>query len=161
METEGKKLTIGIDPGSLGGIAVLDQDGNVIAITKMPQTMLDIYEYLKEITDLPCEKLTCYIEKVGFGIPGQSSKATATFARHCGRLEMALLALSIPTVEVPPQKWMKTLGLGSSKGIAKTEWKNKLKEHAQQRFPSLWKEKKITLATCDALLIANYGRTQL
>ena len=96
----------------------------------------------------------CYLEKVGFGMPGQSSKATATFARHNGHLEMALLSLGIKTVEVTPQKWQKHYQLGKSSEFTNTEWKNRLKACAQQLFP----REKVTLAVADALLLAEYGR---
>ena len=95
------------------------------------------------------------MEDVGHGMPGQSSKATATFARHNGHLDMALLACELRTIKCTPQKWMKSYQLGKSKDFTKQEWKRKLKEKCQQIFPSLGK--KITLSTCDALLIASYG----
>jgi len=151
-------LIIGIDPGLAGGIAVLDQDGHIVSITKMPPTPAEIYDYLRDITLIPHDDIRCVMERVGQGMPGQSSKATATFARHCGHLEMALYALSIPAIEVTPQRWQKSLGIGTARGLDKTAWKNRLKSHAQMLFPSLWKAKKITLATADALLIARYGQ---
>lgn len=142
---------IGIDPGLKGGITVIDIGGEVSDIIKMPQTPYDILEFISRY-----KGSVAYMENVGHGMPGQSSKATATFARHNGHLEMALLALGIPTNMITPQKWEKSYQLGSSKGFGKTEWKNRLKAKAQQIFPSLGK--KITLATCDSLLIAEYGR---
>lgn len=151
------KIIIGIDPGANGGIAVLDNVGNVIDVTKMPATPQDILNYLniyRMRADAEQCPTVCYMEAVGTGIPGQSSKATATFARHCGHLDMALLALGVPTNTVTPQKWEKSYQLGSSKGVAKNAWKNKLKAKAQQLFPKV----KMTLAICDALLIAEYGR---
>lgn len=149
---------IGIDPGSNGGIAVLDIDGNVVSVTKMPETPQDILEYLRRYggTELFGGDAVCYMEQVGHGMPGQSSKATATFARHCGHLEMALLALGISTNTVTPNKWEKTYQLGKSGDYSKTEWKNRLKAKAQQLFP----KERITLAVCDALLLAEYGRKQ-
>lgn len=152
------KFIIGIDPGSIGGIAVLQEDGSVICVRKMPDTPQDILEFLRRHagTELFGSSVVCYMEKVGTGIPGQSSKATATFARHCGHLEMALLALGIKTNEVTPQKWIKAYQLGKSTDCSKTEWKNKLKALAQQLFP----REKVTLAVADALLLAEYGRKQ-
>lgn len=147
------KLFIGIDPGLNGGIAVLNKNGGVESVTTMPETPQDILEWLEEYSGYDC---VCALEDVGRGMPGQSSKATATFARHNGHLEMALLALSIRTEKVTPQKWQKTYQLGSSKDINKRIWKNKLKAKAQQLFPSLGK--RITLSTCDALLLAEYAR---
>ena len=151
------KYIIGIDPGANGGIAVLDIDGNVIDVRKMPDTPQDILECLRKYSSstLFSNDGVCYIEKVGTGMPGQSSKATATFARHCGHLEMALLALGIKTNDVTPNKWEKSYQLGkSTDAISKTVWKNKLKAKAQQLFP----KERVTLAICDALLLAEYGR---
>ena len=156
---EDTRFYIGIDPGvnngagRCGGIAVVDANGNVADIAKMPETPHDILKFLEQYSE---KNAVCVLEDVGHGIPGQSSKATATFARHNGHLEMALLALSIPTEKVTPQKWQKIYQLGSSKGATKTAWKNKLKAKAQQLFPSLGK--RITLSTSDALLIAEYAR---
>lgn len=155
-----EKMIIGIDPGSLGGIAVLDDSGNVIDAITMPDTPQDILDYLRAYVDKAAEErcpVRCYMESVGFGIPGQSSKATATFARHCGHLDMAMLALNIPTSTVTPQKWIKSYQLGKSSDCSsKSEWKNKLKAKAQLLFPNV----KVTLRNADSLLIAEYGRKQ-
>ena len=148
-----ERIIMGIDPGTNGGIAVLDRDGKVLEVGKMPATPQDILDFLGEYSG---QDVTAALEDVGHGIPGQSSKATATFARHNGHLEMALLALGMPTEKVTPQKWQKVYQLGSSKSCTKIQWKNKLKAKAQQLFPSLGK--KITLSTSDALLIAEYAR---
>ena len=145
-------IYIGIDPGLSGGIAILNQDGSVKEVVAMPDTPRDIYEFLFSYK----EDSRCVLEEVGHGMPGQSSKATATFARHNGHLEMALLALGIPTEKVTPQKWIKVYQLKKKKEQDKNEWKNVLKAKAQSLFPQLGK--KVTLKTCDALLIAEYAR---
>lgn len=152
------KCVIGIDPGVNGGIAVLGMDGCIIFVRKMPETPQDILDCLRKFagTELFGSEAVCYLEKVGTGMPGQSSKATATFARHCGHLEMALLALGIKTNDITPNKWEKSYQLGKSSDYSKTEWKNKLKAKAQQLFP----KERVTLAVCDALLLAEYGRKQ-
>ena len=141
---------IGIDPGALGGIAVLDgTSGELVECAKMPSTPMDILNYLKEWNG--CS--VCYLEDVGNGMPGQSSKATATFARHNGHLEMALLALGISTVKVTPAKWQKALGLSGKKGESKQSHKNRIKAKMQLSFPKF----KMTLWAADALAIASYG----
>lgn len=144
---------IAIDPGLKGGIAVLD--GNEMHTYPMPETYPDIYIVLKGLQE-DFNITRAVLEKVGQGLPGQSSKATATFARHCGHLEMALYALGIPTEEVTPQKWQRYYSnqIGKSTGLSKTEWKNKLKGLAQRLYPS----EKVTLNTADAILLAHYGR---
>lgn len=147
------KSYIGIDPGKHGGIAVLDETGAVIDVVKMPETPQDLLGFLSQYK----ENSVCTLERVG-GMPGNGGSAMFNFGKGYGHLQMALIALEISTEDVTPNKWEKTYQLGSSGKFSKTEWKNKLKAKAQQLFPSLGK--KITLATCDALLIAEYGRRQ-
>lgn len=147
------KLIIGIDPGAKGAIATVWEDGSLHEVVNMPDTPKDILDYLREYSNTGA---VCYLENVGNGIPGQSSSATAKFARHNGHLEMALLALGIKTVKATPQKWEKTYQLGKSSSMEKAEWKRKLKAKAQELFPNV----KVTLVNSDALLIAEYGRRQ-
>lgn len=147
------KRYIGIDPGKHGGIAVMGADGEVLDVVKMPETPQDLLDFLEHYKD----DSFCTLERVG-GMPGNGGSAMFNFGKGYGHLQMALLALHIPTEDVTPNKWEKTYQLGSSGKYTKTEWKNRLKAKAQQMFPHLGK--KITLATCDALLICEYGRRQ-
>lgn len=147
------KRYIGIDPGKHGGIAVMGADGDVLDVVKMPGTPQDLLDFLEQYKD----DSFCTLERVG-GMPGNGGSAMFNFGKGYGHLQMALLALHIPTEDVTPNKWEKTYQLGSSGKYTKTEWKNRLKAKAQQMFPHLGK--KITLATCDALLICEYGRRQ-
>lgn len=150
-----EKAYIGIDPGVNGGIAVIWEDGSV-STHKMPETYPDIYELIRTGLNLDEVFKVAILEDVGQGIPGQSSKATATFARHCGHLEMALYACGIRTEKVKPQKWQKYYSntLGKSSECEKREWKNRLKGEAQRLFPDAG----VTLWNADALLMAEYGR---
>lgn len=150
---EERKFIIGIDPGAHGAIATIWEDGTLDEVVNMPETPMDIFNYLKGFY---LRNAVAYLENVGHGMPGQSSSATAKFARHNGHLEMALLSLGIKTVKVTPQKWEKTYQLGKSSGMPKAEWKRKLKAKAQELFPKV----KVTLVNSDALLIAEYGRQQ-
>ena len=43
-------------------------------------------------------------------MPGNSGPAAATFARHCGHLEAILYVLGIPTEQVAPGVWQRSLG---------------------------------------------------
>lgn len=163
------KFIIGIDPGKSGGIAMLDQDGKVVSVEKMPETPQDLLSRLLKLTESGFDMINgkradfvVYIEKVG-GIPGQGASSAFSFGKGCGHLEMALLALKLPTNDVTPQKWQKLYSVGhssitTSTAAEKKEHKLKLKAKCQSLFPSLGK--KITNATCDALLIAEYGRKQ-
>lgn len=100
--------------------------------------------------------LTQIVPSYSFTITKQA--ICVSVLQMCSCKQEALLALHIPTEDVTPNKWEKTYQLGSSGKYTKTEWKNRLKAKAQQMFPHLGK--KVTLATCDALLICEYGRRQ-
>lgn len=154
------RIIIGIDPGEKGGIAIL-KDGK-FKTYNMPLEYPDIYDLLFEIKEeYGNDDVVIVMENVGHGIPGQSSKATASFARHNGHLEMALYALCFRTVKVTPQKWQKffsnSIGTPPTGPKAKTEWKNKLKSLAKQMYP----DAKPTLNTADAILLADYGKNMV
>ena len=145
-----KPKIITIDPGKAGGIAVYSvEDGAVIALTTMPETPTDLFNFLKRYA----KNSRVYMELVG-GLPKMGGSAMFNFGKGFGHLEMALLACKIPTYEVIPQKWQKALTLGVKGNKSTTEWKNKLKAKAEQMFPNVGK---ITLSVSDALLICQYG----
>jgi hypothetical protein len=156
-KNESKMRTIiGIDPGKNGAIAWIT-DGKP-CVEKMPDTLKDLWELIRDIErDTAYEHGVCvsYIEQVtpmpSFGSgPRRSMGATSAFAfgRGVGNLEMALTASGIPLMRVTPKKWQ-----GAMQCLSGGD-KNKTKARAQELFPSL----KITHATADALLIAEYGR---
>lgn len=143
-----KKNIIGIDPGAKGAIVVWTIESKM-EIHKMPETPQDVYDVLKSYET----NSICYLEKVG-GMPGMGGSAMFNFGRGFGHVEMALLALKIPTEIVTPQKWQKELQMGTKGDRSKSEWKNHLKERAQQLYPGI----KFTLDTADAALICEYGK---
>lgn len=139
-------LFAGLDPGVLGGIAIIDSTGVVVRVTQMPQTDRAILDVL---TGFPPERSIsrACIELV-HSRPGMSVRAMFTFGRGYGALQMALAALRIPYEEVTPRRWQGALGCltGGDKNVSKAR--------AQQLFPSI----KCTHAIADALLIAEYCR---
>lgn len=137
------KTIIGIDPGQSGGIAISTGD-NMYAY-KMPETEKDIVELL-----LTYPTKAIFLESV-HSMPKQGVASTFKFGKAYGFLRGVITALEIPLYDVTPQKWQKSLGC-LSKGN-----KNVTKQKAQQLFPKL----KITHATADACLIAEYGRRTL
>jgi crossover junction endodeoxyribonuclease RuvC len=173
-----KNLYVGIDPGQSGGMAILSQSGTPLYVTKMPQTERDIWEWLRELA-FPSSDSKPYamIEQV-HSMPGQGVTSTFKFGMSYGGLRMALIGCGIPFETVTPQKWQKALGVlprdkgrelefaldpsRPSLGVTKrrvgeesqTDFKGRLKAKAQQLFPS----QKVTLATADALLLAEYCR---
>lgn len=142
------KVFIGVDPGVSGAITVLNESGNVVALTKMPQTMGELLHFLQQFTN--CDAL-CYLEKV-HARPGDGAASMFKFGQGFGWLQMALLAAKIKTIEVLPNTWMRGLGIKSKKkDETKTAYKNRLKFVAEQLFP----EQRVTLWNADALLIAH------
>lgn len=144
------KTILGIDPGASGGIAWIT-DGKP-CVEKMPETLQDLWGLITDIANTVREStrhLDCiaYLEQV-HSMPGQGVASSFKFGQGYGALEMALTAAGIPFERVTPQKWQKALGC-----LTKGD-KNVSKRKAQELFPSL----KITHATADALLIAEYGR---
>jgi crossover junction endodeoxyribonuclease RuvC len=135
---------IGIDPGQSGGIAVLADSAPAIA-WKMPETERDVWDLFPSYMMAP--DAFAMIEKVA-SRPGQGVASMFKFGKNYGMLRGMLVAACIPFAEVPPGVWQKSLGC-LSKGD-----KNVTKARAQQLFPTL----KITHATADALLLAEYCR---
>lgn len=144
------RLTAGVDPGALGGIAFIGQ--NFAEAWKMPETEREIMELLEEYRP---HIDVLYMESQ-HPFPGMSSTAMGTFMKHYGFLRGVLVALKIPFVDVSPMKWKKALGLNFTAQDSKKDKKNGSKELASQWWPAL----KITHATSEALLIASYGRRQ-
>ena len=141
-------MILAIDPGQSGGIAWMDDDG-IINCADMPPTPGDIIDHLRMLK-ANGHTLTAYLEKTGGYVPGNSGPAACKFARGCGLLEGAIMALSIPLVEIAPAVWMKSLGALPKD---KRERKNAIKGLMQARYPHL----KITLSTADALGLLTYA----
>jgi Holliday junction resolvasome RuvABC endonuclease subunit len=147
------RITIGIDPGANGAIAWIDERGKS-CVEKMPDTLQDLWELIRDITNFPRSaidgrKYKAYIEQVSSS-PQMGVVSAFSFGRGYGNLEMALTAAGIPFERVRPQVWQKAMGC-MTKGD-----KNISKAKAQELFP----DKKVIHATADALLIALYGTKQ-
>jgi hypothetical protein len=160
-------MRIGIDPGANGSIACKIDDK--VHAFKMPGTPKDI---LLLILSLKSDDAFCWIEQTGGYMPGNSGPAAVKFARHCGHLDMALLAAGISHDTVLPAKWEHWL-IGKpnyeripekisekerSRILAKrkTERKNKIKVKVQGLYPDI----KVTLALADALGLLTFGLAQ-
>jgi crossover junction endodeoxyribonuclease RuvC len=159
---------IGIDPGTHGGIAVIDLSGQVEYLRKMPETEVDIWQLIDEIS---MEASRAAIEKVHSRpvfTPGKpcplchrppnfnpGMKSSFAFGQNYGFLRACLTATEVRFQTVDPKIWQRDVGIiPKQKGETNTHWKNRLKAHAQQLFPHV----NITLATADALLIAEFCR---
>ena len=146
-------IYIGIDPGQSGGIAVIDTvpGGYTVYTTTLSGTERDIADWIAESYT---GKAMGYLEGV-HSFPGQGVASSFKFGMNYGFLRGVLIALELPFETVSPQRWQKAMGVpAKGKNETKTQHKNRLKAMAQQLFPT----QKVTLATSDALLLAEYGR---
>jgi len=147
---------LGIDPGSNGGFMARLGNGQILT-GSLPDTEGDLLLLLEMLSVSEAEERICYLENlVKFTGSPMPSSAMASYASNWGVLKGMLMALKFQLVLVTPQAWQKALGMGSSKGTSKTEWKNKLKSEAQRLYPN----QKITLANADAALIFRHADLQ-
>lgn len=157
-------IYMGIDPGAGGGIACIDDAGDVVdTLTVGGTTMLGLWEFL----DTKCREMArrsgawrAALEKVGGytkeGGP-QPGSTMFNFGAGYGALQMALTAAAVPYELVTPQRWQKALHIPPRKKVeTKTEWKRRLRGEAERLFPRT----KVTNALADALLIAEYLRRE-
>ena len=142
---------IAIDPGAKGAIVFDDQDG-VIRIFKMGETPGDVVAQLLSAALAKPGPAKCVWERTGTYMPGNSGPSAATFARHCGGIEYALIALGVSQEQVLPNKWMKAV-LGTVPKD-KGDRKRAIKKRMQELYPALH----ITLETADALAIWHYAK---
>lgn len=153
-------IYLGIDPGVNGGIAAIDKPLRALSavdLNKMPQTDGDIdiliSQQVESATVIAC--IETQVPRPTF-IPSMGKsvilKSTCILYGNYMLIRGILTAYSIPIIEVTPKEWQAEFKLYKKKGESNTHWKNRLKAKAQQLYPHL----KITLATADALLIAEY-----
>jgi hypothetical protein len=151
------RALIAIDPGLSGGIAWRgsDHDGSMVVCFNMPKTIKDMYDCLDGLKKSLINPMVM-MEKVGKHRMGNSAQSSATFAKHVGHLEMALVTTGLPTYEVTASSWMKEIVPGRPKGVESQQVrarKNYIKDLMQRHHPHL----KVTLATADALGILEYA----
>lgn len=150
---------IGLDPGTKGSIAAVDNYDNVLFIHDLSAS-LDTYWYLLTILadDVGSYEATYVAVEDVCGRPGQSCASNTTFMKLAGYAE--LLGFSLATggnfIKVRPQIWKKHFGL-ITKDLTKTERKHLSIDLAKRLFPSV--EDQLTASKdgrAEALLIAKY-----
>ena len=148
-------IIIGIDPGLNGGIAVMgDVVCGGIAAFKF-ETIATIQDLLEKILDEnDASNIKAFVEDppVFFKGAGGGLASQAKLHRNYGEYLGILMGLRIPFEIVTPQKWQK--GLPGLQKLTGKDRKAALYNLAKERFP----QAKPTLKTCDAMLIAEYGK---
>ena len=143
------RVFIGIDPGIKGGVAFIYNDSYFVKPT--PNTVSEMADELITLKQMgPSLAMYCAVESQ-HSFPGNSARSMFTFGCNYGQWLGILATLKIPYIQVTPYAWMKHYPKAPK---IKKDRKNYYKHLAQQRFPDV----DITLATSDAMLIANYMR---
>lgn len=113
-------LTIGIDPGLSGAIAIVDSYGVLVDVYDMPVVagMVSAYGF-NEMEDWGTEDFgTVVIEDV-HAMPKQGVTSSFGFGRSKGVVEGVFAANGRPITYVSPARWKRALGLGKDKGEAR------------------------------------------
>ena len=114
-------LTIGIDPGLSGALAVLSQSGDVEALADLPVirdrslAWIDGGELQRLLLGaLNGRPARAYIERVS-AMPGQGVASSFNFGVGFGSILSIVQAWPLPIEFVTPAVWKRGLGLGSDK----------------------------------------------
>jgi crossover junction endodeoxyribonuclease RuvC len=159
-----KKVTIGIDPGITGAIAIYD--GSVLTIHDMPVVTVVknrktknrveasmVANVLRSWVSVP--GICAYIELVN-AMPKQGVSSVFGFGKGAGVLEGVLAGLQIPFTLVTPQAWQKHQGLPPKAGKGASRARAAALFPKQVGFFSRVKDD----GRADAALIARYGYQQ-
>lgn len=152
------RLTLGVDPGLTGALALLDGDGALELLADLPvirdrslawidggelQTLL-----LDAIRGRPCRAA---VERVA-GRPGQGVSSAFTFGLGLGSVLGVLQALHIGIEFVTPGQWKGALGLGSDK--------HRSIDRARLLYPAAELHLAKHDGRAEALLIAHWAQTR-
>lgn len=148
-------VSIGIDPGKTGAIAVMDDDGILCLEQFNVDKYVDVLSYVGKSTSTKDIKVC--LEKVG-AMPGQGVVSMFNFGHNLGVIEGILSALRIPYQLVPPQTWKKEFSLTGDKA--------KSIEVCKKLFPwvdlrATERSRKPSDGLAEALLMAEYARRKM
>lgn len=148
-------VSIGIDPGKTGAIAVMDDDGILCLEQFNVDKYVDVLSYVGMSTS--AKDIKVCLEKVG-AMPGQGVVSMFNFGHNLGVIEGILSALRIPYQLVPPQTWKKEFSLTGDKA--------KSIEVCKKLFPwvdlrATERSRKPSDGLAEALLMAEYARRKM
>lgn len=147
------KIYVGIDPGSKGAVAVIDEECNTV------YDMPTLEHLIANTTGLRANKGNRYrvaIESV-HPLPGQSCTATFTYGQNFMLAKLIGLCYNNKPVMVSPQKWKNHYGLKRIKGESKTDYKKRSVDKARELFPDMVPELPYSKdGRAEALLIAKW-----
>ena len=153
-------IILGIDPGKLGGMAVLDSELNTLLdvthTPRLPTGDIDSEAMLEWITGwCPRDHTRVGLERVS-AIRGAGANSTFQFGVSYGIAKGIVQGLGLPLHEIPPVKWKRGLGLrvGANKDDSRAL--------AMSLFPG-WKgsfARKKDDGPAEAALIAEFARIE-
>ena len=141
-------IYIGIDPGKNGGIAFINEFGEIIQL--LPFSEYSLIRLIKNCSS----DMMCTLEHV-HAMPKQGVSSTFNFGMNFGFIQGVLKAYGIPYELVTPQKWKKEFSCTSDK--------NTSIEVCKRLFPGVNLKatercRKDHDGMAEALLISEYGR---
>ena len=146
---------IGVDPGVNGGIAVLDDRGEVSALVSFSGMTVD--QAVGAMREISARWLNSnvYLEKVAYK-KGDGPQGSFTFGKVYGGLLFGFKCLGMNVINVTPMLWMSAMSCmtGGNKDVT---W-HKARDMWPEAF--LGRTKGWGLAIADAMLIAEFGRRQ-
>ena len=132
---------LSVDTGSLGGLALLDPEGEPIAVRALPATKTGRYwtaliAFIESAGK--CGEFEAVVEKV-WGMPGQAGGST--IAKNFGIVLGILKTYGIEPIEVVPQTWQRPFiqprEKRDSKGETDNERKARLNQDREERKQEL------------------------
>lgn len=147
-------ITIGIDPGREGAIAVID--GEIAHVYDLPQvsdkslTWVDGGQLLSILLDHPGKK-HAVVERISCR-PGQGASGVLNYGAGFGAILGVLQSVQVPIELVTPAKWKGCFGLTDDKELSLHK--------ARLLFPSCELHLKKHHGRAEALLIAHWYNTR-
>lgn len=149
-------LTIGLDPGFTGALAVLDTTGALVGLYDTPVLRLQTGKTAYDVPGMAA-LLRPYTGQPGVyvvleqaqGRPGQGIVSTFSTGWGFGLWQGIVTTLDLPLTLVRPATWKRSVGLSSDKEQARLR--------AQQRFPGADLRHKKDHGRAEALLLAWWG----
>lgn len=145
-------LIVAVDPGVSGGVAWTD--GQSVETCPMPSSDSDVAHLMAELS-CKAKEVSLFLEEpplyAGKNIPGS---AIGKLMWNTGVLYGAAIVMGFKVHRVRPAIWMKAHPVGTKGEQTTSQWKARLKNRAQELFPTC----DVTLKTADALLILDAAR---
>ena len=128
------EIFLGIDPGAHGAVAVLDRNGNLIAVHDMPAIeenngRLATNAPLLAAVVAKSQATRAYVEFVG-ARPTDAKASAFSFGRARGVIEGVAGALAIPVTFITPPTWKRAAGIAPG-----PENKDQARARAIARWP--------------------------